>query len=273
MSIIPFKTERSGKAMLSEAVRIKEIFYMGEIFLGNELILEPHAMAIIQTYDVKIANNTVGLLMQKQLNIRRGLYSLNTNHADPGFNSFLTTPVVNYSNNSISIRKNDVIFEILRFEVKGEVLPYDSSKNLDSESMKNMSNQFPASFLDIHNLDKVLIDKILVNQVFQDKLNNIIINNLTRGEIEDKSYKREQVAFRNRVALIGVFISAVLLIIGFLNAFYVTSYSLIPESGHDQIDQRLDKIEQIIGDVRLKPEVTITKSVPDDKSKKSKHKQ
>lgn len=130
---------------------------------SGTIIIKPQEMFIVVLKEyIKMPNNCYGIAYPQTRLCRKGIHVFNTGLIDPGYNGYLSTSAINFSNEPVKIDIDDVY---LRLMVHKSYKNYNeesidiakSDVNIEEEYVKYVKDRideailYPQTFLDIEN--------------------------------------------------------------------------------------------------------------------------
>lgn len=132
------------------------VIKQGEIINLPKIKIKPQEMFIvILKGKVAIPNDCFGIALPKTRLCQEGVHILNTGLIDPGYEGFLSTVAINFSNKTVEIRDDDVFLRIVLYKNNGQYDQPSPSTPLnvsyDDYIKRRIRDSFnyPETFLDV----------------------------------------------------------------------------------------------------------------------------
>jgi len=143
-------------------MRIKGIFHQGKI-IEKECELQPQDTIAFLTDEIELSTKQIGFLFEKKKNANDGLMITCTKFIHPGYKGGLSGLITNISNKERLIYIDDPILELVLLNNDDECSPFPPNlipANQRVRELRELSKNFPKSFIDIKRFEERLIKDI-----------------------------------------------------------------------------------------------------------------
>ena len=195
---------------------VGEIIQEGVPVKEDTFVLAPRALVwIISNEEFHIPNDVTGLATLKTGWTHKGILALNVGIVDPGWHGPLAAAVVNFSKTKFVISKNDPFLRVIFHEhLATNCQSASKTKSEYIEIIKNNSNLFSETFLNI-------------NSISQE-----VSNQISQGPM-----------VANKISMAVLYISISAIIVGLLSAIIPINYSIRQEWASKKFEISQMKLE------------------------------
>ena len=203
----------------------------------EETCLKTGSMVIVATQEcLKLPSNLGAITVSPVSQSIKGLLILNQGHVDPGFSGYMRFIIINMSQETVPLRKGDIITSVLFYELSGQVsVDYEQL-----ESTKSVKGTPPRDY-ESNSIPERMLERFSDDFMHVDERARKIAEN-----IADEKVREADLLFKSRTWVAPV-ISAIL---GGIVLIGLNYYGPIIKA-QAQLGERLAKIEGQI--TKMKP--------------------
>jgi len=134
-------------------LKIDCIVKNGEKFTNEHYVMQPQEMVVIVFKgNISLPEHCYGVAYPKTSMCQRGLQILSSGIIDPGYNGYASTLAINFSKETIELRKDDVCMRLIIYNNDANFCNSCSTTITIEDYIKNRCNDsksYPDTFLDV----------------------------------------------------------------------------------------------------------------------------